>query len=104
MEALQKKGFAKFVLHLLAESVMLMLPSFRSIGVSNFGVEDLKILLASAKIKPVANQVRWRICHHSIGKARLISLLDFVASLRLRATSPHFGVLKTEWSLSLSWI
>jgi hypothetical protein len=30
----------------------------RSIGVSNFGVKDLEILLASAKIKPAANQVR----------------------------------------------
>lgn len=31
---------------------------FRSIGVSNFNVADLKILLESAKIKPVVNQVR----------------------------------------------
>ncbi|KAK7691553.1 hypothetical protein QCA50_004952 [Cerrena zonata] len=29
----------------------------KSIGVSNFEIEDLKILLASAKIKPVANQI-----------------------------------------------
>ncbi|KAG2036542.1 NADP-dependent oxidoreductase domain-containing protein [Suillus americanus] len=29
----------------------------RSIGVSNFGVQDLEILLASAKIKPAANQI-----------------------------------------------
>ncbi|KAI0795050.1 Aldo/keto reductase [Abortiporus biennis] len=29
----------------------------KSIGVSNFGVADLEILLASAKIKPVANQI-----------------------------------------------
>ncbi|KAG1758231.1 NADP-dependent oxidoreductase domain-containing protein [Suillus occidentalis] len=29
----------------------------RSIGVSNFGVKDLEILLASAKIKPAANQI-----------------------------------------------
>ncbi|KAJ3484785.1 hypothetical protein NLI96_g5406 [Meripilus lineatus] len=29
----------------------------KSIGVSNFGVEDLQILLASAKVKPVANQI-----------------------------------------------
>lgn len=30
---------------------------FRSIGVSNYGVDELKTLLASAKIKPVVNQV-----------------------------------------------
>ncbi|KAJ2933084.1 hypothetical protein H1R20_g3994, partial [Candolleomyces eurysporus] len=29
----------------------------KSIGVSNFGVEDLKTLLASAKIKPAVNQI-----------------------------------------------
>jgi len=31
--------------------------SFRSIGVSNFGVDDLATLLATAEIKPAANQV-----------------------------------------------
>lgn len=31
--------------------------SLRSIGVSNFEIKDLEILLASAKIKPAANQV-----------------------------------------------
>ncbi|KAI1798298.1 Aldo/keto reductase [Ganoderma leucocontextum] len=39
MEQLQKAGLAK------------------SIGVSNFGVTDLQILVNSAKIKPVANQI-----------------------------------------------
>ncbi|KAH8996666.1 Aldo/keto reductase [Lactarius akahatsu] len=39
MEAIKKAGLAK------------------SIGVSNFGVDELEILLASAKIKPVANQI-----------------------------------------------
>ncbi|OAX34137.1 Aldo/keto reductase [Rhizopogon vinicolor AM-OR11-026] len=29
----------------------------KSIGVSNFGVQDMEILLASAKIKPAANQI-----------------------------------------------
>jgi hypothetical protein len=38
------------------------LSSRRSIGVSNFGVDDLAVLLASAKIKPAANQVRFP--HH----------------------------------------
>ncbi|KAL4255655.1 NADP-dependent oxidoreductase domain superfamily protein [Pleurotus pulmonarius] len=55
MEALQKKGFAK------------------SIGVSNFGVEDLKILLASAKIKPVANQILW----HPYVYAQQAPILEF---------------------------
>jgi diketogulonate reductase-like aldo/keto reductase len=36
---------------------MILRVVFRSIGVSNFGVQHLEILLASAKIKPVANQV-----------------------------------------------
>ncbi|KAH9067889.1 Aldo/keto reductase [Lactarius vividus] len=39
MEAIKKAGLAK------------------SIGVSNFGVDELEILLASAKIKPAANQI-----------------------------------------------
>jgi len=29
----------------------------RSIGISNFGVQDMEILLASAKVKPAVNQV-----------------------------------------------
>ncbi|KAI0292017.1 Aldo/keto reductase [Russula brevipes] len=39
MEAIKQAGLAK------------------SIGVSNFGVDDLAVLLASAKIKPAANQI-----------------------------------------------
>jgi len=39
MEAIKKAGLAK------------------SIGVSNFGIDELEILLASAKIKPAANQI-----------------------------------------------
>lgn len=39
MEAIKRAGLAK------------------SIGVSNFGIDDLTILLASAKIKPAANQI-----------------------------------------------
>jgi diketogulonate reductase-like aldo/keto reductase len=34
----------------------------KSIGISNFGVDDLKILLASAKVPPAANQVRYQYC------------------------------------------
>jgi hypothetical protein len=33
-------------------------PLFRSIGVSNFNESNLKILFASAKMKPAVNQVR----------------------------------------------
>ncbi|KAG6846219.1 hypothetical protein H0H93_015360, partial [Arthromyces matolae] len=39
MESLKEKGLVK------------------SIGVSNFGVEELQVLLSSAKIKPAANQI-----------------------------------------------
>ena len=31
----------------------------RSIGVSNFSVDDLKTLLAKAEVKPAVNQVSW---------------------------------------------
>ncbi|KAI0071306.1 Aldo/keto reductase [Panus rudis PR-1116 ss-1] len=47
----------------------------KSIGVSNFAVEDLKILLASAKVKPVANQ----ILLHPYVIARQTPLLQFSA-------------------------
>jgi diketogulonate reductase-like aldo/keto reductase len=36
----------------------------RSIGVSNFGIADLEILLASATVKPAANQV----CLHNLNE------------------------------------
>jgi len=48
----------------------------RSIGVSNFGVSDLKVLLASAKIKPAANQ----ILLHPYVYAQQAPILDFAAS------------------------
>ncbi|KAI0261215.1 Aldo/keto reductase [Gloeopeniophorella convolvens] len=58
MEAIKNAGLAK------------------SIGVSNFAVEDLTILLASAKIKPAANQ----ILLHPYVHARQAPLLAFSAA------------------------
>ncbi|KAH9965267.1 Aldo/keto reductase [Russula dissimulans] len=48
----------------------------KSIGVSNFGVDDLKVLLASAKIKPAANQ----ILLHPYVHTRQAPLLAFAAA------------------------
>ncbi|KAI0826685.1 Aldo/keto reductase [Trametes gibbosa] len=45
----------------------------KSIGVSNFGVADLQILLASAKVKPVANQ----ILLHPYVHARQLPIIEF---------------------------
>lgn len=60
MEKLKTDGLAKLViLSISLQPTMsdVKVRTGRSIGVSNFEIEDLKILLASAKIKPVANQV-----------------------------------------------
>ncbi|KAF8504476.1 Aldo/keto reductase [Russula emetica] len=58
MEALKRAGLAK------------------SIGVSNFGIDELSVLLASAKVKPVANQ----ILLHPYVYARQAPLLAYTAS------------------------
>jgi diketogulonate reductase-like aldo/keto reductase len=58
MEALKRAGLAK------------------SIGVSNFGIDELAILLASAKIKPAANQ----ILLHPYVYARQAPLLAYTAA------------------------
>lgn len=50
-------GLAKYVTTTLF-AILAHRSLHRSIGVSNFGVQDLEILLASAKIKPAVNQVR----------------------------------------------
>ncbi|KAJ8457029.1 hypothetical protein ONZ45_g18479 [Pleurotus djamor] len=55
MEAVKERGLAK------------------SIGVSNFGVAELTILLQSAKIKPVANQILW----HPYVYAQQAPILEF---------------------------
>ncbi|KAJ7268009.1 Aldo/keto reductase [Mycena rebaudengoi] len=47
----------------------------KSIGVSNFEVNDLAILLASAKVKPVANQ----ILLHPYVYARQLPILEYAA-------------------------
>lgn len=56
MEKVKSDGLAKCVFKLATRSV-LFTSRCRSIGVSNFEIRDLEILLASAKVKPVANQI-----------------------------------------------
>ena len=65
----------------------------RSIGVSNFGVTELQILIASAKIKPAANQVRANARNlHAFEFIDIVPHLDSSSSLRLRQTSSHFVI------------
>jgi len=47
----------------------------RSIGVSNFGVQELEILIASAKIKPAANQILF----HPYVYAQQAPILEYAA-------------------------
>ncbi|KAJ7478721.1 Aldo/keto reductase [Mycena galericulata] len=51
----------------------------KSIGVSNFEVSDLVILLASAKVKPVANQ----ILLHPYVYARQLPILEYAAKHKI---------------------
>ncbi|KAJ7119705.1 NADP-dependent oxidoreductase domain-containing protein [Mycena epipterygia] len=51
----------------------------KSIGVSNFGVNDLAILLASAKVKPVANQ----ILLHPYVYAQQLPILEYAAKHKI---------------------
>ncbi|KAJ6546660.1 NADP-dependent oxidoreductase domain-containing protein [Mycena vulgaris] len=51
----------------------------KSIGVSNFEVNDLAILLASAKVKPVANQ----ILLHPYVYARQLPILEYAAKHKI---------------------
>lgn len=59
MEKLKKDGLTKYVmpgrmayLTILSERI-----TFRSIGISNYNIEQVKNLLAVARIKPAVNQV-----------------------------------------------
>ncbi|KAK0211862.1 Aldo/keto reductase [Armillaria fumosa] len=72
MEALQAQGLAK------------------SIGVSNFGVNELAVLLASANIKPAANQ----ILLHPYVYARQSPIVDYCqkADIVIEAYSPLIPV------------
>lgn len=60
MEKVKEQGLAKYeiIKWCLWYLILKACTSFRSIGVSNFGVAELSILLASAKVKPAANQVQ----------------------------------------------
>ncbi|KAJ7258819.1 NADP-dependent oxidoreductase domain-containing protein, partial [Mycena haematopus] len=51
----------------------------RSIGVSNFEVDHLAILLASAKVKPVANQ----ILLHPYVYTRQLPILEYAAKHKI---------------------
>ena len=64
-ELLQKDGLAKSVYLNLPNRItctlisnQLQLTYLRSIGVSNFSVDNLKELLRSAEVKPAVNQVQ----------------------------------------------
>lgn len=59
MEEIQAQGLAKYASSSCegSEFISHNYSVCRSIGVSNFGVDELTILLASAKVKPAANQV-----------------------------------------------
>lgn len=50
-------GLAKYVTTTLFAVRLTAAHQHRSIGVSNFGVKDLEILLASAKIKPASIKI-----------------------------------------------
>lgn len=82
-------GLAKYVTTTLF-AVWLTANQHRSIGVSNFGVKDLEILLASAKIKPAANQVRKKRDRFSRGF--LTFNKDSSSSLCLHATGTYSEV------------
>ena len=59
MEDLKNDGLVKYVSYFSSRALLtLHLSQWRSIGISNFNVKDIEILLASAKIKPAVNQVR----------------------------------------------
>ena len=59
---------------------------FRSIGVSNFDVDNLKQVLKIARIKPAVNQVCLydQICYHLFSQATLFLVVsDILPSLQL---------------------
>jgi diketogulonate reductase-like aldo/keto reductase len=56
-EKIKADGLAKWVLVAVGLSLFCIDRIPRSIGVSNFGVNDLEALLSVAKVKPAVNQV-----------------------------------------------
>ena len=70
----------------------------RSIGVSNFGVQDLSILMASAKVKPAAHQASISSLQvpfeSSLGA---ITYTDYAEPVCLLFTSSHHGILGEAW-------
>ena len=71
MEDLKNYGLVKYILYYISHSLFssrALNSHFcddRSIGISNFGVNEIEILLASAKIKPAVNQVRYYYLQYS---------------------------------------
>ncbi|KAG2131124.1 NADP-dependent oxidoreductase domain-containing protein [Suillus cothurnatus] len=60
----------------------------KSIGVSNFGVQDLEILLASAKIKPVANQQQAPIVKYAAEHGIVIEAYSALQPLTKEPSGP----------------
>jgi len=57
MESIHEKGLAKYVGSFRFKLSNHTYSSYRNIGVSNFNVDDLKVLLKDAKVTPAVNQV-----------------------------------------------
>lgn len=85
-------GLAKYVTTTLFAVRLTAADQHRSIGVSNFGVKDLEILLASAKIKPAANQVSEDVMKFS--REALTFNKDSSSSLCLHATGTYSEVCR----------
>lgn len=59
MEKLKKDGLTKYVMpgRVVYRTILSERITFRSIGISNYNIEQVKNLLAVARIKPAVNQV-----------------------------------------------
>ena len=100
MEKLKSDGLAKWddlTVLFYCHQIIYRTLSNRSIGVSNFGVEDLKTLLASAKIKPVVNQVT---CIFQLDRWFPLpdTLVDPLSSVCIRPAGPDYRIWKREWN------
>ena len=69
----------------------------RSIGVSNFNVEELTILINSAKVVPAVNQVRSSFPSAEISRIKALSLADHGPAIRLEEDSSHRRLREPAW-------
>lgn len=69
--------------------------TFRSIGVSNFDEKDLEILLASAKIKPDANQVRITRYNLNANYSNLIGARSSYTHMCTAVNNPSWNTLRS---------